>query len=241
MNLSLKNYTTTLSKELQKLAEKNKVRECDETEKGHYVAYVDEGNDTFDVSLILSPKLEVVSHSCDCKNNGAFCRHCTALLIHLAKGTKITQSVKAKKISKAESLLEEAELIDLKEWVRDLLQKNKDIELSFTHYFSGKQQQYTPDEVTKLTDKAVKAVIKSKKNIDPTQLKKLIDLWSDIHAPIVKSYHANVANENSFLNFHTVIEGCLLFQANINTNTNRIGKYAEGLLQQSVGGCQQPF
>lgn len=234
MDLSLKNYKTYLPKELQKLAEKNKVRECDETDKGHYVAYVDEGNDTFDVSLILSPEQEITSHTCDCTNSIGLCRHKTALLIHIAKGTRITQSVKAKKKSKAEALLEEAELNDLKEWVRDLMQKNKDIELSFTHYFSGKQQQYSPDEVAKLTNEAVKAVVKNKKNIDPTQLKKLIDLWSDIHAPIVKSYHANVADENSFMNFHTLLECCISFQANINTGSNRIVKYAEGLLQQSA-------
>ncbi|MCW3105804.1 MAG: hypothetical protein JWQ09_310 [Segetibacter sp.] len=234
MDLSLKNYKTTLPKELQKLAEKNEVRECDETEKGHYVAYVDEGNDTFDVSLALSSDQTVSSHSCDCKNSSGFCRHKTALLMHIAKGTKITHSVKAKKKSKTEALLEDAELNDLKEWVRDLLQKNKDLELSFTHYFSGKQQQYSPDEVTKLTNDAVKAVVKNKKNLDPTQLKKVVDLWSDIHAPIVKSYHANVANESFFMNFHTLLESCLLFQANINTSSTRITKYIEGLLQQSV-------
>ncbi|MEJ7682787.1 MAG: hypothetical protein WKG06_33990 [Segetibacter sp.] len=76
--------------------------------------------------------------------------------------------------------------------------------------------------------------MKNKKNIDPTQLKKLIDLWSDIHAPIVKSYQANVADENSFMNFHTALECCISFQGNINTGSNRIVKYAEGLLQQSV-------
>ncbi|MEJ7682788.1 MAG: hypothetical protein WKG06_33995 [Segetibacter sp.] len=105
MDLSLKNYKTTLPKELQKLAEKNKVRECDETEKGHYVAYVDEGNDTFDVSLILSPDQKIVSHVCDCKNSSSFCRHKTALLIHIEKGSKITQSVKAKKKAKLKHYL----------------------------------------------------------------------------------------------------------------------------------------
>lgn len=234
MNLSLKNYKTTLSKELQKLAEKNKARECDETGKGHFVAYIDEGNDTFDVSLNLSPDQEIVSHACDCRNGNEFCRHKTALLIHIAKGAKITQSIKVRKKSKAEALLEDAELNDLKGWVRDLLQKNKDIELSFTHYFSGKQQQYSPEEVTKLTDEAIKAVVKNKKNIDPTQLKKLVELWTDIHAPIVKSYYANVAEEISFINFHTAVECCILLHLNANTSSNRIIKYTESLLQQSA-------
>lgn len=32
------------------------MRECDEVEKAKYVAYIDEGNDTYDVSLSLSKK-----------------------------------------------------------------------------------------------------------------------------------------------------------------------------------------
>jgi len=234
IEISLENYKTALPKELQKLAEKNEVRECDETEKGHYVAYVDDGKDTFDVSLILAPDKKISSHTCDCKNTGNFCRHKAALLMHIAKGTKTTQSVKAKKKSKAEALLDEAEPDDLKQWVKDLLQKNKDIELSFIHFFSGKQQQYSPDEVTNLTNEAVKTIVKNKKNIDPTQLKKVVDVWTVIHAPIVKSHQVNVTNENSFLCFHALLESCILFQSNINTSSNKIGKYIEGLLQQSV-------
>jgi len=50
MELTLKNYRMALPKALLKQAEKNTVRECDETTPGNYVAYVDEGNDSFDVS-----------------------------------------------------------------------------------------------------------------------------------------------------------------------------------------------
>jgi len=38
-------------------------------------------------------KKKVSSHACDCKNISSFCQHKTALLIHIAKGTKITHSV----------------------------------------------------------------------------------------------------------------------------------------------------
>ena len=234
MELSLGNYKTSLPKELLKKAENNKVRECDEAEKRHFVAYVDEADETFDVSLTFSPAGKVVNQSCDCKNSNFFCSHKTALLVHIAKGAKITQSVKAKKISKAEALLDEAEPNDLKEWVRDLLRNNKDIELSFAHYFSAKEQQYTPTEVVKLTDEAVKAVVKSKKNIDPTQLKKLVELWKTVHSPIVKMYLANVTDENAFINFHTIMETCLAVDYKLNTSSNRIVKYLEDLLQQST-------
>ena len=235
MEISLKHFKTILSKELLKQSEKNKVRECDETEKGHFVSYVDEGDESFDVSLTISSDGEVTEHTCDCKNGNIFCIHKASLLTHISTGKKLKHFIKPKKkISESETLLEETGLTELKEWVRDLLAKNKDIELAFIHYFSAKNHEYTTEEVVKLTTEAIKAIVKNKKNIDPTQSKKLIELWTEIHAPVVQNYLANIADENSFLNFHAVTETCCLFQLKININSNKIPKYIEGLLQQSV-------
>ncbi|MCH5715462.1 SWIM zinc finger family protein [Niabella hibiscisoli] len=61
------------------------MRECDETEKGVYVAYIDKGNETFDVSLSVNATLGVTDAGCDCSDNSDFCVHKLALLLHLAK------------------------------------------------------------------------------------------------------------------------------------------------------------
>lgn len=238
MELSLKNYTSVLPKELLKLAEKNKVRECDETEKGHFVAYVDEGDDTYDVSLTVSPKAEVTEHTCDCKNGKSFCRHKAALLMHIAGNTgvkKTKQAVKAKqKISKADALLDEADEKALKTWVRELLSKNKDIEMAFIHYFSAAQHGYTKEEITRLTVDAVKAVVKNRIKIETTELKKIVDLFASIHAPVVKQYHENLADEKLFLNFHELINTCAGFNLKTTAGSNKIYKYIEDLLQNTI-------
>lgn len=144
MTLTLKNYIKEFAKEQLQAAEKCKVRECDETEKGTFVAYVDEGGDSFDVSLTLLPDGKLAKSSCDCRNSLVFCRHKVALLIHVAKGKTVAEKPKIiKKTSEAETLLEQAEFNSLKEWVKNLIQKNKDIELSFVSYFSIKKQYYT--------------------------------------------------------------------------------------------------
>jgi hypothetical protein len=88
MELSLKNYKTVLSKDLLKKAEKNTVRECDETEKGHFIAYVDEGHDSFDVSLTVINNDAISAHSCDCKNGSKFCRIQLLCCCFLLKGLK---------------------------------------------------------------------------------------------------------------------------------------------------------
>jgi len=234
MALTFKNYADTLSPELILQAKKNKVRECDETEKGHFVAYVDEGNESFDVSLTVRAGNEITQHTCECTGTGSFCRHKAALMMHIANGKKIKDIVKVrKKESKADTLLESIDPNALKEWVRGLIAKNKDIELSFIHYFSVKELP-TPEEVTQIINDAVKAVAGNKKAIDLTQLKKLVELWSEMLAPVMEHYRANVTDEKSFLNFHVMIETCLAFQFKVDSGSNKIFKFIEETLQKSV-------
>jgi len=234
MPLTLKNYTTTLAPDLLALAKKNKVRECDETEKGHFVAYVDEGNESFDVSLTIRTGNEITQHTCECNSASSFCRHKAALIVHIADGKKVKDVVKVKKKeSKADTLLEDIDRDALKEWVRNLISKNKDVELSFIHHFSAKEQ-LTPEEVIKIINDAVKAVAGNKKAIDLTQLKKIVELWSEMLAPIAEHYQANVTNEKAFLNFHTMLETCIAFQFKVDSASNKIPKFIEGVLQKSV-------
>lgn len=233
MKLTLKNYTKELSKELLQLATKGKVRECDETEKGVFVAYVDEGSDSFDVSLTVLPNGEITKSSCDCRNGTTFCRHKAAMLVHLASGKKIVNEIKIKKKqSKAETLLDQAEFNALKEWVKNLIQKNKDAELSFISSFSPRKQYYSPDEVTKLINEAVKASGCTKKKADVSQVKKLVELLGEVLQPVVQYYQSNVTDKEAFESYHTLVDQCLELHYSIHTGV-RILRYVEDLMQQS--------
>ncbi|MES2704399.1 MAG: hypothetical protein V4649_17295 [Bacteroidota bacterium] len=235
MPLTLKNYTSELPKELVALAKKCKVRECDETAKGQFVSYVDEGKDSFDVAVNITGASAVTSHTCDCKSGDAFCRHKAALLIHITTGKDTVAVVKKrKKATPAETLLEQVEHADLREWVRTLINKNKDIELAFVHHFSVKTMHYTPADVELLIKNAIKAVAGTKKNIDNTLLKKLVELWASVLTPVLDEYLAGVANKTTFDNLHTIQEHCRKFQSNITTGSNKIIKFADELLQQTA-------
>lgn len=235
MELTLKNYATTLAKELLKLAAKNTTRECDELEKGYYVAYVDEGAESFDVSITILKNGEIKEASCDCTNNQHFCRHKAALLMHIAGEKKVKKQVTPKaKVSKSDPLLDDAALHELKDWIRNVLQKNPDLELAFIHHFTAKHRQFTPEEIVKITQDAVKAVVKNKKNLDPSLLKKIIDLWTELHAPIIAQYQADAINESQFLNFHTLLECCLRINEGLITNSKKITGYVDALLKKCV-------
>ncbi|WP_259066549.1 SWIM zinc finger family protein [Mucilaginibacter sp. X4EP1] len=232
MTLTLKNYTKALTKEQLQAAEKSKVRECDETEKGIFVAYVDEGSDSFDVSITLLPNGELANSSCDCPNSHALCRHKVALLLHVAKDKKVAGVPKiGKKGNTTETLLEQVEFTALKAWVNNLIQKNKDVELSFVSYFSAKKQYYAPNEVIKLINDALKAAGCSRKKADASQVKKLVELWGEVLQPVVQYYQLNVTDEKAFESFHTLVEQCLSLLPAI--SGVKILRYVEDVLKQS--------
>jgi hypothetical protein len=234
MALTLKNYRKELLKELLQLAEKNAVRECDESEAGRFIAYVDEGSNSFDVSVTILTGEKIGESTCDCGANINFCRHKVALVNHLAKGQKPKNTLKLKKKEGAsESLMDGVEFGMLKEWVTGLIQKNKDIELAFVHHFSAKNKQYNAEDVAKLIKDAIKATGCNKKNIDASQVKKLVDLWAEVLQPVIDHYHLGVMDEKTFQNLHTMLESCYQFQFGINTTSVRIGKYIEEVLKNS--------
>lgn len=81
---------------------------------------------------------------------------------------------------------------------------------------------------------AVKAVVKNRIKVETAELKKIIDLWTNIHVPVIQQYQQNVADENTFFNFHELIETCLGLNLKANTNSNKILQYCKDKLQNSL-------
>jgi hypothetical protein len=234
MEISLTNYQKILSKELLKVSEKNTVRECDELEKGHFQAYVDEkGNDSYDVLINLNNRGIVTDYSCDCKSKGSFCRHTTALLRFIStKGNVATRVSKTVKINPLENLVQNADPDKLKIWLKELLVKNKDLELAFMHQFADTEKRYTPADIKKATADAVKAIIKNKKNIEPSEAKRIAALWAEIHETQLAQYCAAVADENDFQNLNALVEACEETLVRIVTNSNKLYKYITDTLSK---------
>lgn len=220
------NYRKVIPPEFIKKAAGDVVRECDEISKGHFQAYVDEKDQSHDVSLTLNEQGEVTGHSCDCKNKKRFCRHKLALLLFISEGQKKTARKKArKKANPLELLVDEADPEQLKTWVKELLRNNKDLALAFTSHLSGKQKQYLPEEVAKLTLDAVKSVIRNRKKIEVSEAKKIVTLWEQVHKPIVEEYRARVTDKDAFLNFDALIEASEESEFMLHTSSNKLKKY----------------
>lgn len=233
MEISVKNYKNILPKGIIQKAEKVRVRECDEIEKGHFQAYVDDGETSFDVAITLNSKGEVTGHLCDCKSRSAFCQHKTALFLFVAKDKKVKGGIKGNKnISQIETLLREADPERLKAWIKDLISRNQDLSLAFIHHFSEKPVQYSEADIRRFTADAVKAVVKNKRKPEVGEVKKIVDLWTELHDPFVTQYLADVADESLFLGFNALMETCEETQFRISTTSNKIVKYLESLLSK---------
>jgi len=238
MELALKNYNTKLPSELLLKAKKSTVRECDEIEKGHYQAYVDENDKTFDTYLKLNSKGEVTGHGCDCQSTTAFCHHQTALLLFVIKGKKVVTKLNAgKKAIDIETIVQDADPEKLKTWLIELLTKNKDLGMTFIYQFSRKTQQ--PAELKQLTLDAVKAIIKTKRSIDNLQAKKIIGLWAVLHEPVMSDFSTQLANEESFLSVHAVMEACEHVRDKYGSFNDKLPKYQEKLMLHVLSPLHQ--
>ena len=233
--ITLANYSSLFSADLQKKAKATKVRECDEVDKNSFVAYVDDGTESYDVSIKIGKGKVVEKHDCDCGGTAPFCKHKLALLQHIEADPKPEKKVrKVAKLSPTALLLESADTEKLKLWVLELIKKNKDIELSFLHHFSEEKKKYTPEEIREISVEAVKAVIGRRKNIEAGEVKKIVDVWTTIHKPIIDDYISDVSDKNEFLNFDAIINIVFTQQIFYVVSSNKFFKYIESLLLKII-------
>lgn len=240
MDLTLENYTTTLSAELLSKAKKAAVRECDELEKGHFQAYVDEQDKTFDTYIKVNRNGEITGSGCDCLTITPFCHHQAALLLFVIKGKKTLPKLKGgKKVNNIETMVHEADPEKLKAWLIGLLTEHKDLSMTFLYEFSKSNGQHDPQELKQLTLDAVKAIIKTKRSIDSTHGKKIIDLWMALHEPVITDFCVQLADEDSFLRMHALMEACEQVQEKYGDFNSRITKHLEKLLLKVVNPLVQ--
>lgn len=220
-------------------AEKFPVREVEEIDKGTWVAFVDDGEASYDVQLSLS-RGNLLQHTCDCGKLDAegFCLHQLAVLLQIGTGSatapKAVTSKRKKKEDPLDTMLGQIEHDALKAWVKELLQQKKDLMVAFTARFSAQPTDYTAAEIMQLTDAAVKSIVKSKKRIDQSELKQILALWHKVHAPVIACYLNNITSTEKIY----IIEGILLavhkWYFTLQINSSRFSSYMADVLAHTI-------
>jgi hypothetical protein len=230
--ITSKNFKTKLDSELIKKSQRCTVRECDEVNPSDFESYVDERDKSYDVKLHLE-KGAVINSTCECGSNLLFCQHKIALLAFIAKGTKSVPKVAvAKRIDPLKQALEQADPEQIRDWILRTLKKNKDLSIAFLNEFSDKSKNYTPEEINALTQDAVRAVIGKRRKAEVSEVKKIIDLWMELHKPILDQYFAEPANEDTFKQVHALIDTVIEYKYRILTSSKRFDTYFKQVLTQ---------
>jgi hypothetical protein len=191
-NITFENFQDKVSKTIISKAKKLLTRDLEEVSPNKYLAYIDEGSQSYDVAIEFVNK-EIKSLTCDCENNIGMCVH-KVTLVNFLKKEKTVKSVAVKrKKSESELLLEQLDENSLRVWTQELFKKNKDIEFLFVNEFTKSEIVYDKKEVKAIIEKAIKSVIKSKKSIDNTELKRIIDVLEVSLKPVLKFAKENIS------------------------------------------------
>jgi uncharacterized protein YozE (UPF0346 family) len=247
MSVTLANFQETIPaayiKEGKKLVAKKAVRELEEGEKGHFTAFADDGPGSFDVSLFFDISGALVQHNCDCKSTYAFCKHKVAVLLQLKETGREEKKKKsaAKKISPAEALLQTLDFNQLQAWLLTILQKHKDLELSFLNHFSVTSSEMPkPEDIKKRMDDAVKAVLKTRRKAEQAELKKIVDLWKDITQPVMDRCCSNISNPASVELIYTMQECVSFYHYELKYTGSKIMQFKTALLEQVKAALTVP-
>jgi hypothetical protein len=156
------------------LVQSGAVRELDEESKGRFVAYVDEGKESYDVLVELDAKQNVVTHTCDCTDEYLYCAHKTAVLLTLQGSVKAKKKAEPKiKQTPEENLLQTLELEDLRRFVRIVLKENKQLRLQFLSNFKGENIVINQAELNAVTTDIVKQVLGQRRNPKQSDRKRI--------------------------------------------------------------------
>lgn len=214
------------------------IRELEEEKKGHWVAYVDEGNESYDVHVKFLGK-QVDFTSCDCGvQEDQLCAHKTKMLLILddkLKGKKVVDKPVAKKIlskkkiSESVALLHDVNQKDVYGWLEELFKKNKEVETEFLLKFGmSKANSYTVEEVDKiLKDILVATMGRKRQEASAKQVKTLIDLFTIALAPVEDFLITNITKPIALDIYLAVVFRLFNFNHAVYHSSTRVGTFTK--------------
>lgn len=168
------------------LNKKLKVRELDEESKGVFVAFVDDGKESYDVHIsIIDGKNELIKQECDCELKKP-CLHQVFLADFLADkkqiSTEKTKRKTTKKIPEHHAIVDNLDEIASKDWLKTILDGNKAVKFEFMLHF--KEKSYSLDTIEENLTEAISSMTNNRKKLDQLQITKLLKTFDKINQPI---------------------------------------------------------
>jgi hypothetical protein len=227
--MTLQNFLTEHKSKL-KTTKKLIVRDLDEIEKNTFVAYVDEGDDSYDVQIVFDSKKNIKETSCDCVDGGT-CNHIIALANFISENKTEKAVVKKtikRKLTETDLILETISNDDLKLWISETLNKNKELAFAFKNQFSSKNLEVTKENIEKVIQESISSVIGKRKKCETNEVKKIVDALNISLKPILEIVFSKVNKENYNL-LKIIVNNLEEFNYNYYLTSNRVLKLIENL------------
>ncbi len=232
-NLNLKTFLNNIAASKLKQSSKVIIRDVDEESKNSFVAYADDKNESYDVAIEIDEHENIIENNCDCEIKG-LCIHRIAFLIYLSERKGKTKVVRTKKETSTEILVNSLDENTLKIWVNNLLKKNKDLEFLFTTEFSINIEVYTKPKVKTLIQSSIKSVIKTRKNVETNELKKIIDLLEITVKPVVDFCIDDLANLEKLEIILLIFDELAAFDEKIYSSSVKVNRFIEKVSKQVI-------
>ncbi len=197
----LKNLSSTDKKASKKFI--TAIREFEEEKKGQFVAFVDEGSDSWDLRLSMDHKsLKIKSFKCDCGSRKKICPHKVAMLMYMDMGhsrsNTLARKIVTKKTTKADKLMSKVGDDDkILEWLRNKLNKDKVFRLAFENDLIQSTEVIDAAFFAKQYQSAYKTVVGRKKYATAAELPKLLDLMQPYIESSLKNIFDNPKNKKN--------------------------------------------
>ncbi len=231
--LNLNTFAKNIAANKLKQSAKIIIRDIYEEPKNRFIAYADDKEISYDVGIEIDENDEVLDSDCDCEIKG-LCVHRIAFMIYLSERKTKPKQVRAKKQSPTDVLIQNLDANVLKNWLSELLKKNKDLEFLFTTEFSLNTEEYTKAKVKLLIDSSIKSVIKTRKNVETNELKKIIDLLEITLKPVIEFCIDDLSNPDKLEIVLFIFGELVAFDEKIYSSSVKVIRFKEKISKQVI-------
>ncbi len=231
--LNLKTFAKNIATNKLKQSSKIIIRDIYEEPKNRFIAYADDKDVSYDVCIEIDENEDVLDNDCDCEVKG-LCVHRIAFMVYLSERKVKPKQARAKKLTPTETLVNSLDINILKNWVNDLLKKNKDLEFLFTTEFAINTEEYTKAKVKLLIDSSIKSVIKTRKNVETNELKKIIDLFEITLKPVIEFCIDDLSNPDKLEIVLFIFDELSAFDNKIYSSSIKVIRFKEKISKQVI-------
>ncbi|MTG97200.1 hypothetical protein GJV76_03465 [Myroides sp. BIT-d1] len=215
------------------------VRELELDPKGKYIAFVDDAEHSFDVSIVLDGEVIIVS-DCDCHVQEDSCLHKIAVVMAIknkfTEQKRLTKSKQTKgrkaKLTESDELLLQMDKDVLVHWLKEVFKKNKPFEKQFLLTFGKKEISYTPEQVKETTEQVIASVAGKRKTLEAVKIKKILDLLTIALEPVETFVVANINKPIAYKIFSTFLDTLYAFDHRVSHYSKKLGVYVDEYIER---------